>query len=327
VLTNLRILTHVIPYYKLTKGKNLTPLATLVNYKAIRNNMVHVHFNSALKHLVELSSIGYINPKCIVTFHGYDAFLEDNNSFEEKYGEFYRQHVVAVTVNSNYLANQVKSLGIHPALISIIPIGIDTKLFSGIPKNFIGSTKVKLISIGRLVPGKGFFYSIQMVNNLKSKGYNVNYNIIGGGYLKNELSLEIRKLNLQNEINFLGSLGQSEIINHLNSSHIFIFPSTYDDELRRREAFGVVSIEAQAMGLPVVGFDSGGFPETILQGETGFAVEDRNVDALASKIEYLIDNPEIYAQMSSKAKEHAKNYDHELTTQRYLNLYQNFLTS
>ena len=92
----------------------------------------------------------------------------------------------------------------------------------------------------------------------------------------------------------------------------------------RRETFGLVSVEAQAMGIPVVGFNSGGFPETLLEGKTGFAVEDRNVEQLVTKIEYLLGHPSIYSDMSKAAIKHAQKFAHDKTTQQYLDLYQKF---
>jgi colanic acid/amylovoran biosynthesis glycosyltransferase len=138
------------------------------------------------------------------------------------------------------------------------------------------------------------------------------------------LKAEVERLNLSDNVYFLGSQSQSEVIETMKGVDLFIMPSTYDDKSGRREAFGLVSLEAQASGLPVIGFNSGGFPDTIIEGETGFAVKDRDVDALASKVEYFIKNPEIYAEMSKKAIEHAASFDHQFTTQKYLDLYEEF---
>jgi colanic acid/amylovoran biosynthesis glycosyltransferase len=321
LLCSIRILTYCYSYYKLRGKRSLQPLTELVQYKRFTSGLIHVHFNNALEPLIKLAQIGYIDPKCIITFHGYDAFLDSNELFQEKYGEFYDKYVVAVTTNSNYLKKEVLQLGIDPGLIKVIPIGIDISIFKGKPKEINGHQTIQLITVGRLVQCKGQVYAIRAVSELVKLGYNVRYLIIGAGYNLQVLKEEVSKLHLTEHVFFEGAKQQDEIVDYMRKTDLFILPSTFDDKVKRREAFGVVSIEAQAMGLPVIGFNSGGFPETFIKGETGFAVEDRNVDLLVEKLAYVMDHSSIYKQMSLKAIDHASTFDFQHTTQQYLDLY------
>ncbi len=324
MLLNFKVLYYLIPYYKLKRKKNLSPLITLFKYRRINKGILHVHFNNALTPLVELSKIGFINPKCVITFHGYDAFLHDREAFEQIYKEFYRNNVVAVTTNSNYLKQHVISLGVNPSKINVIPIGIDFNQFKGQVKTKTNNSEIRLITVGRLVQLKGQIYAIRAIKVLINLGYNIKYTLIGDGNYQKILEAEVSQLNLTEVVIFEGSKSQDEITSYLKTSHAFLMPSTYDDINARREAFGLVSLEAQASGLPVIGFQSGGFPDTIIEGETGFAVEDRNVNALADKIEKLIQNPTLYENMSKAAIKHASTFDHQFTTQKYLDLYERF---
>ena len=95
-----------------------------------------------------------------------------------------------------------------------------------------------------------------------------------------------------------------------------------DNKTKRKEAFGITSIEAQAMGLPVIGFNSGGFVDTIKEGITGFAVEDRNVSSMVKRIEGLIKNKETYKKMSLNCIRHAKKFDIKYTMQKFIELYE-----
>ena len=324
ILCHTRILKYVYAYYKLKRKKNLSPLATLYQYRNLKKGIVHVHFNNALQPLMELAKIGYIKPKCIVTFHGYDAFFVKNENFQKRYETFHKKHVVAVTTNSNYLKEKVVQLGVDKSKIRVVPIGFDPERFNGFPRKLPESTNIKLITVGRLVQLKGQIYVIRTLSKLKKKGYNISYTIIGSGNYKAKLKTETENLDLIDNIYFEGSKTQKEIKTYLQESNLFIMPSTYDDNNGRREAFGLVSLEAQVMGLPVIGFKSGGFPDTIIEGKTGFAVEDRNVEQLATKIEYLICNPDIYSDMSKAAIKHAQKFAHYKTTHQYLDLYQKF---
>lgn len=324
MLLDFRVLTHVYPYYKLKRKKNLSPLAELYQYRKLKSSVVHVHFNNALAPLINLKKIGFVNPKCIVTYHGYDAFLHDKKDFQKIYGDFYHQNVVAVTTNSEYLKKQVISLGIQPAKIKVIPIGVDFKKFKGQAKVLNKTKQIQLITVGRLVQLKGQIYVIRAISELVKQGYHISYSIIGDGHYEKVLKAEVSKLNLQECVNFEGSKSQDEIISYMQAADIFIMSSTYDDLTKRREAFGLVSVEAQAMGLPVIGFNSGGFPDTIIEGQTGFAVEDRSHLAIAEKIKVLSENKELYHQMSLAAIENASTFDFKHTTQKYLDLYKEF---
>ena len=98
-------------------------------------------------------------------------------------------------------------------------------------------------------------------------------------------------------------------------------PSTKDNS-GRSEAFGVVSLEAQAMGLPIIGFDAGGFPDTIIDGITGFLVEDKNIEKMASTIEKLILDQNLLAEMSKQAINNTiTNFNVHKTTGQYFKLY------
>jgi colanic acid/amylovoran biosynthesis glycosyltransferase len=325
LLCSIRILAYCYSYYKLRGKRSLQPLTELVQYKKFRSGLIHVHFNNALEPLIKLAQIGYIDPKCIITFHGYDAFLDSKASFQKQYGAFYKKHVVAVTTNSNYLKKEVLQLGIDPGLIKVIPIGIDSSIFKGQPKKINKNKLVKLLTVGRLVQLKGQVYAIRAVSELIKKGYYVQYFIIGTGNYLQVLKEEVSKLHLTEHVFFEGAKQQDEIVEYMRTTDLFILPSTFDDKVKRREAFGVVSIEAQAMGLPVIGFNSGGFPDTIINGETGFAVEDRNVGLLVEKAIYLMDHPAVYKEMSLKAIDHASTFDFEHTTQQYLDLYSQYM--
>lgn len=322
VIFNPRVFFYYLKYCLYKKKINLKMLNALYQFKHFKKNLVHIHFNNAINPIIDLSKIGYINPKCIVTFHGYDAFLNLPKDFEKKYLTFYDKHVKAVTVNSNYLKHVVIKLGVNPNLISVIPIGINAKLFNASKKKLQKKRKLKLITVGRLIQLKGHKYAIQAIKKLKELDYNVEYIIIGDGENLHNIKELIKEYRLEQVIILKGKLPQNMIIKSLKSSDIFIMPSTFDDISKRREAFGLVSLEAQAMGLPIIGFYSGGFPETLINGKTGFLVDDRNVVGLVDKIIYLIKHPEQFEKMSENAIIHAKNFDFEYTMQKYLDLYE-----
>lgn len=317
-----RVFPYLFRYYKGKSKRNAEPLLQLYQYRRFKKNTVcHVHFNNALFPLPQLANIGYIKPKVIVTFHGYDAFLETPESFQNKYGVFYKKYVKAVTANSQYLKKQLLTLGIAEELIHIIPIGMDIDQFRGEEKKVTTNQTIKLVTVGRLVPLKGHRYAIKAVKIVRDAGYDLHYTIIGAGAALESLKAQVAQLGLSNVVQFKGKASQQEVKHTLNQNHIFVMPSTFDEVTGRREAFGLVSVEAQAMGLPVIGFNSGGFPDTLVEGVTGYTVTDRNSSEMAEKLKHLIENPALYSNMSKAAIKHAATFDHQYTTQQYIALY------
>jgi colanic acid/amylovoran biosynthesis glycosyltransferase len=305
-------------YFKfcLIKGKVSLDYVFYLNfYASLRKTAVfHAHFLPSLTPLLELKKIGYLKSKLIVTFHGYDAHFLPQRAVLDNMLLNIEKYVNHITVNSQYLKNLLVNKGFKSCSIDIVPIGIDTVFFKNInQRDFENKRAVKLITVGRLVPLKGQEYGISAVKLLKDLGYHVSYTLIGSGSELSRLKELVRKLELQNSVCFLGDKSQEEIKNELEQHDVFLMTSTHDDH-GRREAFGVVSLEAQAMGLPVIGFDSGGFPETIINKHTGFIVPDRDVNGIAIQVIELADNTFRLNQMSLNAADHIrKNFDINLT--------------
>ncbi|RBP26594.1 colanic acid/amylovoran biosynthesis glycosyltransferase [Oceanihabitans sediminis] len=317
-----RNLYYVLKYRSKSLKGFLKCASILKQYESARYKQAfHLHFNNSLDDLKEITSIGFMDPRVVITFHGYDSFLENKEEFQKKYGVFYKKHVKAVTVNSNYLKKVVLNLGISEELIHVIPIGINYSFFHGTPKSIKVKKEVQLITVGRLVSLKGQLYGLQAVKLLKELNYKIHYTIVGDGKNRGLLENEVERLGIADCVAFTGRSTQLQVKEYMRESDIFLMTSTFDEHTKRREAFGLVSIEAQAMGLPVIGFDSGGFPDTIIDGKTGFVVEDRDVLAMTEKIIYLLENQQMYKSMSKAAIHHAATFDHEFTTQKYLDLY------
>jgi colanic acid/amylovoran biosynthesis glycosyltransferase len=92
------------------------------------------------------------------------------------------------------------------------------------------------------------------------------------------------------------------------------------------EGQGVVLLEAQAYGLPVVATHHSAFPETVADDRSGFLVPERDVDALAERIIYLLEHPEIWPKMGRAGRAHVEaNYDINKLNDRLVEIYQELL--
>jgi glycosyltransferase involved in cell wall biosynthesis len=119
--------------------------------------------------------------------------------------------------------------------------------------------------------------------------------VIGDGPLRVELERQASK-SVKN-FEFLGTQVPAVVRSWMNRATVFCTPSVLA-ESGQREAFGMVFAEAQAMGLPVVSFASGGIPEAVADGLTGFLVPERDWQALGAKILMLLRDKKLWTQFS-----------------------------
>jgi colanic acid/amylovoran biosynthesis glycosyltransferase len=322
LLKNPLLLFFFIKYCFLKKNKSLHNLFTLNFYLKYRNAFVfHVHFATAIHPLFELKEIGFLKSNIIVTFHGYDEHELQRGERLNKTILNFKKYVEHTTANTEYLKNKLVLKGFNSNKIKVIPIGIDTNYFKNNLKISANNECFNIITVGRFIELKGQSYGIKAIKNLIDKGYKITYTIVGYGEELTSLRKLVKDLSLEGVVIFKGSTNQNKVKALLEKNQLFLMTST-SDKSGRCEAFGVVSLEAQAMGVPVIGFKSGGFPETLIEGETGFTVEDKNFIAMANKIEDLINNKQLLNKMKSTAINHIKtNFNTKNVIRKYLELY------
>jgi colanic acid/amylovoran biosynthesis glycosyltransferase len=274
-------------------------------------SVFHIEFATAGIALAKMKAIGLVKGDLITTFHGYDAHFEDEFELQtlKKRYQVLLKNSKYVTVNTPYLANQVKLI-LEPHrsdMIKVIPMGIDLSFFKPKQhKDITVKTTVRLISVGRLIAFKGFEFALQSVKKIIDKGHDVTYTLVGEGEESAKLSQMIIDLDLEDKVFMVGVKNQKEIKALFETHDIFLM-SSVTDSTKRAETQGVVTAEAQAMGLPVVAFNSGGVPYTILEGKTGFLVAEKDVTAYAEAIIILLESPNRYKDMSTSAKQFVSN--------------------
>lgn len=293
-----------IKYCLVSEKLSLTPVFTLKFYKAFRNaNVFHVHFLNNSEEISILKKIGFLKSKLIVTVHGYDVHFRTNVEQQKlinKYKPFYEVWD-KVTTNTHFLKEKVLRLGILGSKIQVVPMAIDLDFFKPktASKTIQDKTVFNLVSVGRLIEVKGHEYGIRTIKALIELGFKVNYTIIGNGILIDKLNHLIKTLNLEKHVKLHGPATQETIKQILEQSHLYLMTSVKDSE-GREETQGVVTAEAQALGLPIAGFDSGGVKYTVTDA-TSILVEQKNIEDLAKAIIEIVSDEKRYAKMSQNA--------------------------
>ena len=234
--------------------------------------LIHAHF--APDGLSALNLSRSLRVPLIVTLHGYDVTRREE--LHRNYNPLWKRASLFLCVSSFIMQCAIKK-GFPRNKLRVQPIGIDDRLFQGTP---IANAK-KVLFVGRLVEKKGCTYLLQAMQQVQASAPDVELNIIGDGPLRDSLVKEARALNVQ--ARFLGPQNAEEIRSQMLDTAVFCVPSTTASD-GDSEGLGMVFLEAQAMGLPVVSFHHGGIPEAVVDGLTGLLAPEGDVAGLAERI-------------------------------------------
>ncbi|MEP0355639.1 glycosyltransferase family 4 protein [Paraglaciecola sp.] len=209
---------------------------------------------------------------------------------------------------------------VNPELTTVITPGVDTNTFKPAPKSlelrakFGWNERPVLLTVSRLELRKGHATLIEALVDIKAKIPDVLYAIIGGGPQKPELEKLVSELSLEDNVMFMSELSDRQMIECYQQSDIFVLPNR--DIGRNIEGFGIVMIEAQACGVPVIGGNSGGTPETLIEGKTGYIVDCNTPKPLSNKVQFMLANPNELREMKLNARAHSINYDWGILSQQ-----------
>lgn len=155
--------------------------------------------------------------------------------------------------------------------------------------------------VGRLVEKKGFSYGIKVFAQCFNRHKNIRLRIIGSGPLKNELTKLIKKLGLELVISLEEGKSHSEVAKAMQEAHIFMM--TYlTAKSGNSEGTPSVIKEAQAVGLPIISTLHAGVPEGVLEGETGFLSEEKDIEGLSQKLNKLIEDPQLRVKFGKRGR-------------------------
>ncbi|HEY3661155.1 MAG TPA: glycosyltransferase family 4 protein, partial [Candidatus Udaeobacter sp.] len=145
----------------------------------------------------------------------------------------------------------------------------------------------RIVSVGRLVPFKGFDNLIDACAELARRRIDFICDIIGDGPLRETLQEKIEQLDLASRVNLLGSLSQHGVLETLQAADIFVLASTTDAQ-GATDVFPTVILEAMASARPVVSTRLAGIPELVVDGQTGTLAPPADSAALAQALEQLL---------------------------------------
>jgi len=298
-------------------SRNLKTLFFLDAFYGKKYDLIHCQFGPNGLIGSFLKDCGFTD-KLIVTFHGSDITVYPKKEGKDVYSYMFSR-ADAITAGTRFTSRLLIENHCPPEKVHIIPAGIISEkypatLFSGRDKNL-------LLSVGRLQEVKGFQYSIRAFSLLAQSFPDLKYIIAGEGSERKKLEALIQEHKLYGRILLVGEKTDTEILSLYHDACIFIAPSVRASN-GSEEGQGLVIQEAEMSGLPVIGAATGGIPDGILDNVTGFLVNEKDPEAIADKIKFLLLNLEIAQKMGAEGRIYAKdNYDVSILSKKIVTLY------
>lgn len=181
--------------------------------------------------------------------------------------------------------------------------------------------KIKVILTARMIAEKGIFLLTEAAERLRKKYEESVEFLLVGGLDDHPGAITKEQLDAVCDGKYIQWLGyRTDVRDLLKQSHIVAFPSYYMEGLPKS------LIEADAIGRPVITSNSVGCKETVIDGENGFLIKPRDVDALTEKLDLLLSNKELRQKMGKASRAYAEKYfDIEVVKQRHLAIYDELL--
>jgi len=290
-----------------------------------RYDIIHCHFGPLGNLAIMLKAVGALQGKLVTTFRGYDisSYLTANG--QHIYDELFKSGDLFLCVSAQ-IKNTLRKLGCDEQKINVHRSGVHLSKFHFQLRKPKTNEKIRLLTVGRLVEKKGIQYGVQAVAKFLKNYPNIEYRIVGDGPLKDTLQELIEELKVCGNIKLLGWQKREQIIELLQEADIFLAPSVTSQNGDREGIPGTI-IEALACGLPVLSTWHSGIPEVVQDGESGFLVPERDTDILAEKLQYLIENTDLWAEMGRKGRRYVEeHYDIDKLNDRLVEIYQQLLS-
>ena len=204
-----------------------------------------------------------------------------------------------------------------PGNYTIIPNGVDTEHFSPdvSPIEEFGDGKLNILFVGRLEKRKGLDYLLKAYQRIKREISNSRLIIVGPGTrLRHKYEKQVKQSGLKDVV-FVGFTSYEELPRYYKTADICCAPAT------GWESFGIILLEAMAVGKPVVASNIEGYASLLTDGVEGLLVPPKDEDRLAQALISLMTDESLRQQMGARGRLKAKEYDWKYIAQRVLDYY------
>jgi phosphatidylinositol alpha-1,6-mannosyltransferase len=196
----------------------------------------------------------------------------------------------------------VRPFGWTPQLVQLTP-GVDVETFrpdvdgEAVRNRYGLDARPVIVCVSRLVPRKGQDTLIRALPLVQRKHPDAALLLVGAGRFAGRLGALARSAGVADDVVLTGGVPHRELPAHFAAGDVFAMPCRTRRGGLDVEGLGIVFLEASATGRPVVVGDSGGAPDAVRDGETGYLVDGRDVDDVAGRLITLLGDPGLRARM------------------------------
>ena len=287
------------------------------NFELENFDIIHAHYwlsGLIAKQISEEKNIPYV-----FSSHSLGVFLEGYNKERVDCEKMVMTSSNFVTASSHYEHVMIsENYKIDENKIKKITPGLDRKIFTpdlNLPRENI------FLSIGRIQEQKRQLETIKFLNNFRKIDNNFLCYFIGGPSGKSgddylaELKESVKEFNLESHVEFLGNLPQTKIKDFMNKSKLLIHTSQY-------ETFGLVAIEANSMGVPILSINTGSLIEIIENNKNGYFAEDFMDNHANNFVKNLLNDDDYFNNVMNQCIQKSEKYNWEVTVDGLLKTYQ-----
>lgn len=250
--------------------------------RPFRADVFIAHFGPAGVTAAKLRELGVIEGKIATVFHGIDiSSREVLSHYTPEYQQLFRRGDMMLPI-SDLWAERLKNMGCPANKITVSRMGVDMERFTQRPVKAPGKP-LQMISVARLTEKKGLHVAIEACRQLKARGVDFHYRILGIGPWERRLRTLIEQYQLEAFIEMPGFKPSHEVKAMLDGADVFLLPSVTgaDGDM---EGIPVALMEAMAVGIPVVSTLHSGIPELIDAGHSGWLVPENDPLLLAEQL-------------------------------------------
>lgn len=255
-------------------------------------------FVTWINHLLPVGTVAWLwwlvsRKPYVIFLHGLDFDLARRNSWKRWLSQRILNHAKHLVTNTKALAKEVSTFVPRASIpLVVYPVVSDALVSAAQSTPRKESKQITLLTVARLVARKGHIKVLDALQQIE----NVNYLIVGDGSERPALEQAIIERQLQGRVQLVTDADDNKLVEMYRAADIFVLPTVKTPT--DREGFGIVYLEAQLFGLPVIATNHPGVDEAIKNEETGLLIEDTS-QALVTAIRRLVETTELRERLGN----------------------------
>jgi glycosyltransferase involved in cell wall biosynthesis len=294
--------THSIAVHRLHSERTggfaylaqLTRLARLLRRERV--HVLHVHAAGYSGFNALLAAVLARVPAILITHH--QRFGPPGSAYERLVLWLMKHAVASIVSPTDVQVNECVALGIPRERIAVVRTGIDLRRFrydATAKVNY--ASELRVLMAARFQAGKGHEELVLASARLAASHPHMRFIMLGDGDTRAHIQALIDTHGVGDVIELRGWVSHDEVFAAMHTAHVTVLPTSIASETTP-----LALLEGMATGLVAIGTRIGGIPEIIVDGESGFLVEPRDISALAAALERLATHPELVRVMGQHGR-------------------------